>query len=272
MTTTPRILCALDLTPLSPHAVALASVLARAKAASVTLLFATDLRDPHPEAEERLECLAEPLRGAGIAVSIAMEEGEPAPVVLGHAADSALVVMGTHGGRGVERMMLGSVAERVLYRSPCPVATVRQAFQGVIRRIVCGVDLADAAPLEAALALARELQAEVVVLHSVAEVPEEGRHGLVPASYGPVLLAEGREKLDALLSALDTTGIRIREAVAPGRPSRQLIRRAAEESAGLIVVGVHPHLFGGTTHQVVREAECPVLTVRGASAYEENSR
>jgi nucleotide-binding universal stress UspA family protein len=269
---TARILCAVDLTPLAPHVVALASAFARAKGASVTLLYATNRRDPRPEAAEQLERLAVPLRGAGIPVSIAMEESEPAPFVLECARGAALVVMGTHGGHGVERLMLGSVAEQVLDHAPCPVATVREAFQGVISRIVCGVDLVDAAPLEAALALAHEMQAEVIVLHSAREVPEEGRHSLVPASYCPALLAEERERLHAALAVLDTTGIRIREAVAPGRPYRQLIRCATEESAGLIVVGVHPHLFGGTAHHVVREAECPVLTVRGAAASEESSR
>jgi nucleotide-binding universal stress UspA family protein len=269
---TARILCAVDLTPLAPHVVALASAFARAKRASVTLLHATDRRDPHPEAAEQLEQLAAPLRSAGIPVTITLEEGEPAPFILDSARGAALIVMGTHGGQGVERMMLGSVAERVLDHAPCPVATVRDAFQGVISRIVCGVDLVDAAPLEVALALAREMQAEVIVLHSAREVPEEGRHNLVPASYCPTLLAEERERLHAALSVLDTTGIDLREAVVPGRPYRQLVRYAAEESAGLIVVGVHPHLFGGTAHHVVREAECPVLTVRGTAASKERFR
>jgi nucleotide-binding universal stress UspA family protein len=269
---TARILCAVDLTPLAPQVVALASAFARAKGASVTLLHATNRRDPHPEAAGQLERLAVPLRSAGIPLSIVMEESEPAPFVLEYATGAALVVMGTHGGHGIERLMLGSVAERVLDHAPCPVATVREAFQGVITRIICGVDLVDAAPLEAAMALGREMQAEVVVLHSVTEVPEVGKHGLVPASYGAALLAEARERLDESLAALDITGVRIREAVAPGLPYRQLVRCATEESAGLIVVGVHPHLFGGTTHHVVREAECPVLTVRGAAASEESFR
>ena len=269
---TTRILCAVELTPLAPHVVSLASILARAKGASVALLNATSRHDPHPETAGQMERLAKPLESAGIPVSIAIEESEPAPLILEHAEGAALVVMGTHGGRGIERLMLGSVAERVLDNAPCPVATLRGAFGGVIDRIVCGVDLVDAAPLEAALALARELRAEMVALHSVAELPEDGKHGLVPASYCPTLLAEGREGLGAAIGAFDTAGVTIRKVVAAGHPYRQLIRCAAEEAAGLIVVGVHPHLFGGTAHHVVREAECPVLTVRGAAAREESSR
>lgn len=265
------ILCPVDLTSRAAHVVNLASVLARARDASVILLHATDRRDADPAAAARLEDLALPLGAAGVPVSIATEEGDPAPVILEYAAGAALVVMGTHGGRGVERMMLGSVAERVLDRAPCPVATVREAFLGVFTRIVCGVDLVDTVPLEVAVALARELRAEVIALHAVPEAPEEGRHGLVPASWGPSLLAEARERLATAITALGETGVCIRESVASGRPHEQLIRCAVRESAGLLVVGVHPHLFGGTAHRVVREAACPVLTVRGAPASEENS-
>jgi nucleotide-binding universal stress UspA family protein len=266
-----RVLCAVDLAPLASHVVALGAALARGKNASLLLLHATDRRDPEPGAAERLERLAEVPRSAGIEVSIVLEEGEPAPVVLGRAVGAVLVVMGTHGGRGVERMMLGSVAERVLDHAACPVATLREAPTAALSRIVCGVDLVDDAPLAAAMTLARELNSELVVLHAVPDA-EEGRRWLVPASYLPSLLAEARERLGRAIEALGESGVAIRGDVAAGRPDRQLVRCAARESAGLVVVGIHPHLFGGTTHGVVREAACPVLTVRGAPASEEESR
>lgn len=270
--TVPPILCAVDLTPLAPHAIRLAATFARAKGCPVTLFFAIDRRDPEPQAGERLESLAVPLRNAGVAVRLEIAEGEPAPLVLARAAEAALVVMGTHGGHGVERLMLGSVAEKVLDHAPCPVATVRGACPDAIRRIVCGTDLVDAAPLVAAVTLARQTGAELVVLYAVAELPEEGTHSLVPASYRPALLAEARERLEAALAGIDRAGIAIRAAVAPGRAHRQLVHQAALESADLLVVGVHPHLFGSTAHHVVREAECPVLTVRAAAASKESPR
>ncbi len=264
-----RVLCAVDLTPLAPSVAALAAVLACAKGASVTLLHVADRRDPEPGAADRMEALALPLRSLGIPVTIATEEGDPAPAILWYSSGASLVVMGTHGGRGVERVMLGSVAEKVLDHARCPVITVREESRGALQRIVCGVDLVDGVPLEAAVALAREIRAEVVAVHAVPDAPEEGKHALVPASYGPSLLAEARKSLEEAIAALGETGVSIRGEVVPGRPHRQLVRRAAQESAGLVVVGVHSHLFGGTTHRVVREADCPVLTVRGAPAPEE---
>jgi nucleotide-binding universal stress UspA family protein len=166
--------------------------------------------------------------------------------------------------------MLGSVAERVLDQAPCPVATVRSGFSGALRRFVCGADLADAAPLAAGVALARAAGAEVLVLHAVPELPDHGARGLVPPSTRDGLLAEAKASLAAALAALDTTGVTVRSSVVPGRAHRQLVRHAVEESADLVVVGVHPHLFGSTAHHVVRSSDVPVLTVRGPAPDEES--
>ena len=56
-----------------------------------------------------------------------LEEGEPVPAILRKAEGTKcdLIVMGTHGRTGVGRLMMGSVAEQVLRRAPCPVLTVR---------------------------------------------------------------------------------------------------------------------------------------------------
>lgn len=54
-------------------------------------------------------------------------EGEPATVIVETAAETGadLIVMGTMGRSGLTRLVMGSVAEEVLRRSPCPVLTVR---------------------------------------------------------------------------------------------------------------------------------------------------
>jgi nucleotide-binding universal stress UspA family protein len=60
--------------------------------------------------------------------SVALEESDqPADAILDFAKNAKidLIVMGTHGRRAVERLVLGSVAERVVRSSPCPVLTVR---------------------------------------------------------------------------------------------------------------------------------------------------
>ena len=56
-------------------------------------------------------------------------EGDPRDVILQAVTDvhADLLVIGTHGRRGLSRLLLGSVAEDVLRRAPCPVLTVRLA-------------------------------------------------------------------------------------------------------------------------------------------------
>ena len=68
----------------------------------------------------------------GVQLETKLEVGEAAPSIVRFARDAGceLIVMGTHGRGGLERLILGSVAEHVLRQAPCPVLTVRQAPAG----------------------------------------------------------------------------------------------------------------------------------------------
>jgi nucleotide-binding universal stress UspA family protein len=268
------VLCAVDFGELTSCTVRFAGVVARLDDAPVTLLHARERGDGTEATAARLAALALPLTAAGLLVSTEASHGDPAEAIVRRAAalGASAIVMGTHGGRGLERLMLGSAAENVLHRAGRPVATIRVPghTEGPIRRIVCGADLADPAPLLVAADLARRTAAELFVVHAVRDLPEEGGRGLVPASYAPALLEEARRKLDRAVAFLDGTPTfgRLSTRVVPGSASRALLRTADEESADLLVVGVHPHVLGSTTHPIVRGASCPVLTVPGGAGGE----
>lgn len=259
---TAPVLCAVDLTNLADSAVRFAAVLARLMESSVVLFHAKEGGD---DAAARLAALALGVASEGIAVSIESATVDPATAIVRRAAElaSPAIVMGTHGGRGIERLMLGSVAEDVLHRAGRPVATLRgpERAGGPVRKIVCGADLEDAAPLRYAARLARRAAAELVVVHAVRDLPDESGRGLVPASYGPVLVEEARRGLDRALTLLEVAPGRVLARVVPGSPSRALLRAAEDESADLLVVGIHSHVLGSTTHPIVRGAPCPVLTI-----------
>ncbi|ELZ82818.1 stress response protein [Haloferax larsenii JCM 13917] len=76
-----------------------------------------------------LEDVASKARAEGADIETTIAEGTPASVILDHTErdEVDLVVMGTHGRSGLDRYLLGSVAERVVRGSSVPVLTVRQA-------------------------------------------------------------------------------------------------------------------------------------------------
>jgi hypothetical protein len=81
-------------------------------------------------------CLPPPVHATSAVVC-----GAPVPSIV-KAAESAgadLIVMGTHGRRGMGHLLLGSVAERVVRLAPCPVLTVREARAGAAVEVVVGV-------------------------------------------------------------------------------------------------------------------------------------
>ena len=84
------------------------------------------------EAEQQLGLYVEQLRGAGLEVDSLVREGYPATVIIDEAASQKvdLIVIGTHGHTGLKHMLLGSIAERVVQKAPCPVLTVKSPETG----------------------------------------------------------------------------------------------------------------------------------------------
>jgi nucleotide-binding universal stress UspA family protein len=257
-----RILCPVDFTEFSRRAARLAAVWARQFGAEVSALhIRTGGIDPQPAWD-----------GPG---ELTVVEGDPVSVILERAESlgADLIVLGTHGRRGFDRWVLGSVTERVLHHAPCPVLTVngrteRPDPEGpAFTNVLCADDLTPGV-LPYALSLVRGTGARLEVLHAVEEVPETGAFGETPFAYGPVLLAAARERLHAAIPEGDREAGFVHEEVVCGRAYPQILRRATVEKVDLILMGVHSGrplndmFFGSTTHHVVRGADCPVLVVR----------
>ena len=163
-----------------------------------------------------------------------------------------LIVMGTHGRSGLNRWMLGSVAEHVLRESTVPVLTVRSAPRETIRRVLCPVHDTDLS--RTALKLATEIsacfEANLTVFHAVE-----------PSGRNPVA------NLCSWIPKEERTRCDIRELVRHGDPSEEIVRLATEEPYDLIILGAPLRRFfdgmvlGTTALRTVRHARCPVLTV-----------
>ena len=115
----------------------------RAKDAEVYVLNVVDLALPIPtsyaagfrqeslrQGNELVQGIEEVLQKAGYTVQTAVEEGYPKSVILDRAArwNADLIVVGTHGRRGADRFLMGSVAESVARHAPCSVLIVRNAL------------------------------------------------------------------------------------------------------------------------------------------------
>ncbi len=208
---------------------------------------------------------------------------EAAIVRYAAAQDIDLIVMGTHGRRGLRHLALGSVAEKVVRQAPCPVLTTRGRAgrerpadeRGVpeITRILAPTDFSAAGreALRCAKALAADFGAEVELFHAVEET-------LHPAFYGPAVQsvydadpnveAKVVERLKAFYHTTEGAGGEVRFSAGPGPAPRAIAERARAWKADLIVMPTRPRTglahfaAGGTAEKVVRQAPCPVLTSR----------
>jgi nucleotide-binding universal stress UspA family protein len=77
------------------------------------------------ESEAALGAVEEACETHGLPCQVRVREGHPADEILAAAEDHDLIVMGTHGRSGLEHLLLGSVTEKVIRHSTCPVLIVR---------------------------------------------------------------------------------------------------------------------------------------------------
>jgi nucleotide-binding universal stress UspA family protein len=223
--------------------------------------------------------------GSTITVTRHVLEGEAAHEIAAFARDcgAQLLVLGTHGRSGVERLAMGSVAEKVLRTATCPVLTVPPRVPdqvplptALFRRVLCGVDFSPSSMqgLAYAMSIAQESGGALTVVHVAELLPEDFSEEPIankPPTFQAYLARVKAERAAKLAEAVPAS---VREyctvdtLLIEGRPYRELLRLASEKASDLIVLGVHGRgaldrfFFGATTEHVVRAATCPVLTIR----------
>lgn len=186
--------------------------------------------------------------------------------------DADLIVMGTHGRSGFNRLTLGSTAERVLRLAPCPVLTVgpeaKETPGGPVLVPLVFESASDAA-LETAIALAEAQGRGLVAVHVVEPIDIPPPYGLAVSSFSPVeLVARVRETVETWVAAYADRSVPITVDVREGSAPVRILDAAAEHDAGLIVQASHGRrglsrwLLGSVAEAVARRAPCPTLTLR----------
>ena len=184
-----------------------------------------------------------------------------------------VIVMGTHGRRGYDRLMLGSVTDRVMRTAPCPVLAVSKPPHDSVAagkerghvhhlsRILFCADFSENSEraLRYAISATSEYDAELTLLHVLEGVPS-------PAKTEEAIAAV-TERLDKLIPPEGRKNVKIKTAVRIGKPYWQIIQLALEAQIDLVTMGVRGRgaldlaVFGSTTYRVIQLGSCPVLAV-----------
>jgi len=298
-----RILCPTDFSPFSDLALRHALALAWQFKASLKILHVV----PHvfleadsiygaapwlltPEvrlnADEAMRDFIRPARERKIHLETEIREGDPWREIHDAAWQMAagLVVMGTHGRGGLDRFLLGSVAEKLIRRLPCPVLSVCHeegrtwAAPGLVQRILCATDFSETSfeAFRLAQVFAKRHGAAITLLNAVESIPELDRvayRALIDfESVRRELERRSLERLREMVQGADLGDLAVTVRSVNGRAHKQILRIAAEERADLIFIGAQGHGFvehmlsGSNAQRVIREATCPVLTARALPA------
>lgn len=240
--------------------------------------------DDRTEQEELLEAQAERAVDdvAGLAqtrlsgrITTAVERGPPFRTINEYVDDHGvdLIVMGTQGRSGLERILLGSVAEKTLRTASVPVIMVppgasdAESDEMTYEDILLPTDGSQGAEVavEWGIALAEVYDATIHTVYSVDTSGFVGAEGV--AELYDALEQTGRDALETVRTRACAADVSVAGHVASGPAARTILSYGEEHDIDLIVMGTHGrsgvrrYLIGSVTEAVVRNADVPVCCV-----------
>lgn len=284
-----RILVPTDFSGASNAALTYARILAGSTSATLHVLHVVDnvmlravLSDPRDYEVTALRQMQDRMpadAGGQTAILVVERSDEPASAITSYAHTHGidLIVMGTHGRGGIAHLVLGSVAEKVARTAPCAVLTMRgmpvaASVEGI--RILVPTDFS--APSDAALDYATQLAAQISGSVRMLHVIEDSAFGspfgpepFVPES--PDVQADVRDarvQLSHRILGHSRSPVSITGDVICGPVSATITGYAVDTAFDLIVMGtrggggLRQRLIGSTAESVIRNAHCPVLTMK----------
>jgi nucleotide-binding universal stress UspA family protein len=225
-------------------------------------------------AQQQLRDMVQANRWNGIQPEMVVHKGLVPETIVTFAKNQAvdLIVMGTHGRQGLDRIAMGSVTEKVLRKSHCPVLVVRRPVHDFvtpdktkdpvqINKLLFCTDFSansDQA-LSYAFSLAMEYNAELTLLHVLEDLPGSKDPGQAMIEY--------TAELEKMIPGQVRDWCTVKTAVRIGKPYQEIIQLGLESRSDLIIMDVHGRgildraLFGSTTQRVIQLGSCPVLAV-----------
>ena len=187
-----------------------------------------------------------------------------------------LLVMGTHGRRGISHFLLGSVTEQVVRAADCPVLTIRKSAaaseKNDIRRILLPIDFSEDSVLAARYSnvLCKILDARLEVIHVIDSNvhPAYASVGIdTPSKLDSELKPRVEGAIKEFMSKAQTS-IDYKITVRDGNPAKEISACAEDQDDTMIIIASHGEgylermIMGSTTERVIRLSKCPVLTVK----------
>jgi nucleotide-binding universal stress UspA family protein len=188
--------------------------------------------------------------------------------------DADLIVIGTRGQAGLQRILLGSTAERVVRFGSCPVLVVRrhertEPKEFTLRTILAPIDFSECSMFGATYAafFAKTFDAKLLLLHVFAGVMSAATDKASKDKDDAIDLENARLDMEAFSQLDFLDKVRPATEIRAGYPVDEICREAAESQADLVVIATHGRtgfnrmLLGSVAEHVFRYAECPVLIV-----------
>ena len=212
--------------------------------------------------------------GWGIEAQSLLCEGDPPAVIIdvagGKKAD--LIVMGTYGRRGLNRLLMGSTTSQVIVNSPVDVLVVKKPCTectGRFSSILLPFDGSafSRKALSRACDLAKLDGAEITVLYVVPRY-EEMIGFFRTTSIKNSMLKEAEKIINGADELASAAGITIKTVVGEGHPADKIIEMSGTLRNNLIVMGsygwkgVNKAIMGSTAERVIMGAACPLLVVK----------
>jgi len=210
----------------------------------------------------------------GIEVQSLLCEGDPPDVILdvaqGKKAD--LIVLGTYGRRGLNRLLMGSVTSRIILDSPADVLVVKKPCTectGEYASVLVPYDGSDFSKraLNRACQIAKQDNSSVTVLYVIPRY-EEMVNFFKTESIRKSLMQEAEKIMESAREFAAIQGTVVKMEVSEGYAPDRIAETAKERGHDLIVIGSHGYrgmnkaIMGSTTERVILNAGCPILVVR----------
>lgn len=236
--------------------------------------------DPQKANADYLNRVATSFREPKSVVS-SVEFGNPAEVIVGKASllPDALIAMSTRGRSGIQRWMMGSVADKVLHATTSPLLLLRgeadnkSSGEAPLSKVIVPLDgspLAEKA-LPQVLELATKIKMEVVVVRA----PAAPRAAIVDQDGDPEfqkiakeIVKEAETYLEAKTNELQAKGLKASSLLLDGEAAGEIIDLARKTPSNLVAISTHGWsgigrwILGNITERVVRHCGDPVLIIR----------